>query len=97
MRGVTIFTASTGAQQNVSAYPRSDALGAVGVSQRVPRLLESDGSGTDVRDHDRPAVAAQGVLKVFQADKCEDQEYVGVISASARRPTFSRRVSLLSL
>lgn len=45
-----------------SAYPRSDALGTVGVSQRVPRLLEGNGSGTDVRDHDRSAVAAQRVL-----------------------------------
>lgn len=76
MSGATIFTASTQAtllqterlQGNIhhtpSAYPRSDALGTVGVGQRVPRLLESNGSGADVRDHDRPAVAAQGVLSI---------------------------------
>ena len=44
---------------SAASYPRADALGAVRVRQRVPRLLERQGGGAYVRDHDRAAVSPE--------------------------------------
>lgn len=44
------------------AHPRPDALGAVRVQQRAPRLLEGRAGGADVGDHHGPAVPSQRVL-----------------------------------
>ena len=46
-------------ERDAVSYPRADALGAVRVRQRVPRLLERQGGGAYVRDHDRAAVSPE--------------------------------------